>query len=325
MRRELALTAYAQITSPNTHRTKLAGLMLAACEVELTAAEYAAAAIAAPALFADERIGRDALQRMLLSVVRRYAVRFDPEEVSPRHFMNQGPTMVTLHRAGEVGKAKGSQRSRIRWNPYEAPAKSRKRAVAVSYPAGVVRQVLGATADNDGIAHVLDELWAWLTNRTHGILVETKHSGEYQVPAGRLTLRVGGPWHRCQRCGTPSVHPMDGSCEARGCDGRLWVLSDDERQGAIAASHRAFRYLREPLPLVVREHTAQLTLESGRKYQEQFKRGEVNVLSSSTTFEMGVDIGNLQAVLLRNVPPTPANYIQRRAVPAGGNRAWRTR
>jgi hypothetical protein len=39
--------------------------------------------------------------------------------------------------------------------------------------------------------------------------------------------------------------------------------------------------------------------------------GDINVLSSSTTFEMGVDVGQLKAVFLRNVPPTPANYIQR--------------
>ena len=45
--------------------------------------------------------------------------------------------------------------------------------------------------------------------------------------------------------------------------------------------------------------------------QEEFITGKVNVLSCSTTFEMGVDIGSIVAVLCRNVPPSPANYVQR--------------
>jgi len=62
---------------------------------------------------------------------------------------------------------------------------------------------------------------------------------------------------------------------------------------------------------VVKEHTAQLVNQQGREYQREFRDKKVNVLSSSTTFEMGVDVGQLKAVFLRNVPPTPANYIQR--------------
>ncbi|HHV44058.1 MAG TPA: DUF1998 domain-containing protein [Firmicutes bacterium] len=45
--------------------------------------------------------------------------------------------------------------------------------------------------------------------------------------------------------------------------------------------------------------------------QKRFEDGEVNVLSCSTTFEMGVDVGELEAVVLHNVPPEAANYIQR--------------
>ncbi|WP_443987444.1 helicase-related protein, partial [Mycobacterium marinum] len=39
--------------------------------------------------------------------------------------------------------------------------------------------------------------------------------------------------------------------------------------------------------------------------------GKVNVLSCSTTFELGVDVGELQSVVMRNMPPKTANYVQR--------------
>lgn len=59
------------------------------------------------------------------------------------------------------------------------------------------------------------------------------------------------------------------------------------------------------------EHSAQqdsLRLES---YEKMFKKGEKNVLNCSTTMEMGVDIGGISAVVMNNVPPHPANYLQR--------------
>ena len=47
------------------------------------------------------------------------------------------------------------------------------------------------------------------------------------------------------------------------------------------------------------------------KRQDKFKNGGIHLLSSSTTFEVGVDLGDLEAVFLRNVPPEPFNYTQR--------------
>lgn len=59
------------------------------------------------------------------------------------------------------------------------------------------------------------------------------------------------------------------------------------------------------------EHSAQQPSQTLRKYEREFKAGKINVLGCSTTMEMGVDIGSIEAVLNTNAPPEIANYRQR--------------
>ena len=59
------------------------------------------------------------------------------------------------------------------------------------------------------------------------------------------------------------------------------------------------------------EHSAQQSSGRLEEYVSKFKDGRVNVLNCSTTMEMGVDIGGITAVVMNNVPPHPANYLQR--------------
>src|SRR5690606_33319125 len=61
----------------------------------------------------------------------------------------------------------------------------------------------------------------------------------------------------------------------------------------------------------VGEHSAQQSGKRLRDLERDFKAGKLNVLSCSTTMEMGVDIGNLMAVAMNNAPPGPANFLQR--------------
>lgn len=72
------------------------------------------------------------------------------------------------------------------------------------------------------------------------------------------------------------------------------------------------------------EHSAQIRPQSRlSKYEDEFKKGYINVLNCSTTMEMGVDIGGLSIVCNNNVPPHPSNYLQRagRAGRRGESRA----
>ena len=79
--------------------------------------------------------------------------------------------------------------------------------------------------------------------------------------------------------------------------------------------------------LEAREHTAQVDSEVREEREARFRRGleqrngieqrsgfgptGLPILFCSPTMELGVDISTLNAVYMRNVPPTPANYAQR--------------
>jgi ATP-dependent helicase YprA (DUF1998 family)/very-short-patch-repair endonuclease len=63
--------------------------------------------------------------------------------------------------------------------------------------------------------------------------------------------------------------------------------------------------------LEAREHTAQVPYEERQERERRFRKAELPVLYCSPTMELGVDISQLNAVNLRNVPPSPANYAQR--------------
>lgn len=66
-----------------------------------------------------------------------------------------------------------------------------------------------------------------------------------------------------------------------------------------------------PKRLAVSEHSAQIPGDQRADIEREFKEGFLDVLVCSPTLELGVDIGPLLTVVLRNVPPTPANYAQR--------------
>jgi ATP-dependent helicase YprA (DUF1998 family) len=63
--------------------------------------------------------------------------------------------------------------------------------------------------------------------------------------------------------------------------------------------------------LVAREHTAQVPADIRMERETDFREAKLKLLYCSPTMELGVDIATLNAVGMRNVPPTPANYAQR--------------
>jgi hypothetical protein len=116
----------------------------------------------------------------------------------------------------------------------------------------------------------------------------------------------------CDVCDRISPVSAAGVCSRFGCKGNLEPRTAVELIDANSNSYYAATYKEDGLfGLTASEHTAQLETTYAAEVQQNFIEGKINVLSSSTTFELGVDVGELQTVLLRNVPPSVANYIQR--------------
>ncbi len=134
-------------------------------------------------------------------------------------------------------------------------------------------------------------------------------------PGYRVNLRWWR-WHlwdrsdlaRCGSCHRLSHWNLAGLCPRFRCQGTL------ESVDAALVEDNHYRGLYcEALPgqLRAEEHTAQLERSQALQFQREFKQGHIHVLSSSTTFELGVDLGDLNVVFLRNVPPENFNYAQR--------------
>lgn len=66
-----------------------------------------------------------------------------------------------------------------------------------------------------------------------------------------------------------------------------------------------------PQYFIQAEHTAQVDKTISRQVQDDFKDHLINILACSTTMEMGVDLGDLELVMMTSVPPMPSNYKQR--------------
>lgn len=169
-------------------------------------------------------------------------------------------------------------------------------------------RVLGEAVSKEEAKVLLTKFWQQLLVGRLEIMA-TNGRGGYQIDVQKLTIKRPTTIYVCNKCKKITPNNVHNTCPTYMCEGKLTEIDPAVR---FKDNHYYNLYtdldIRE---LRVVEHTAQLGKETAYEYQKQFKRKEIDVLSCSTTFEMGVDVGSLETVFMRNMPPSPANYAQR--------------
>jgi hypothetical protein len=129
-----------------------------------------------------------------------------------------------------------------------------------------------------------------------------------QVDADLIELARSQGLFRCDTCRRAQNRPTPRmACPVFRCSGTLQFEQEDADDYDLMVLDQRFEMLRP------KEHSAQVPAEEREILERVFKSSSnrVNTLVCTPTLELGVDIGALDATLMRNVPPLPANYWQR--------------
>ena len=249
----------------------------------------------------------------VLDYLRRKRALYDPEHETFTKYWMEGDREI---QQGYLPGFLAPNATKLRRGATEKPAQ------VTQWLSGggetTMRQVVrkwGVAAE--AIESVLESLFEFLVERALLVPVRLKGArgrplpnvhGVFQVSADRLRLNPNRGVKRCRSCRRTTTRevPHD-RCPAWRCNGILeWKREDDDNYD-LQLLDGAYSMLRPE------EHTAMVPQSERERLENLFKgtSDAVNCLVCTPTLELGIDIGQLDSVLMRNVPPLPANYWQR--------------
>ena len=112
----------------------------------------------------------------------------------------------------------------------------------------------------------------------------------------------------CRKCGTVHAFRSLRVCTTTACE----VLAEKDLGDNYFRGEYS-RPLDQAVAVIAEEHSGQVGGADRKEIERKFESADdpLNVLVCTPTMELGINIGDLSAVYMRNVPPNPSNYAQR--------------
>jgi ATP-dependent helicase YprA (DUF1998 family) len=170
--------------------------------------------------------------------------------------------------------------------------------------------------DVHATASSLDDVLRWLQERQYltwqTIGSKDDQSAGWQVSIDVIEFEAAKSFLHCTICDKIASNEEPGQlCTRFGCHGKMATWEGPIAQGNLNALMVVEKYAPSLFPA---EHSAAVADDKREEYERGFMDGSPprpNLLACTPTLEMGVNIGDLEAVAMRNIPPSPANYAQR--------------
>lgn len=253
------------------------------------------------------------LMQVLLDSLRLKGVMVFPDHVDPRDNFFQPRNRELYVRGRQTALKKGilswnstGGRMNTRLDYLFKLAKKIDKAITSEQCGEVIARIWDRVLNIEGDQTCWQEYFKAEHIQNEGLVFRMKYNYWKLIP-GVIDEHI--KWYRCNKCNNLTLHNLKSICPSYRCEGTL--ASCDPNKELLYNHYRKLYLETIPLAAKAEEHTAQLTSSAAAKLQAEFLSGDVNILSCSTTFELGVDVGELEAVFMRNVPPSTSNYVQR--------------
>lgn len=266
--------------------------------------------IGCPPLEGLSPIARHDFLTTFLDIFRKRMAILHPDVQRPDNFR----TEVEGHLDSDALVNMGSYGSGFAGFTDDPNAKSSRRVTVYKLTAPQSAHMAWAKAalrlGTEDAERVVDRSMKVLASTQYLMTYAVKFTGDLWLlrpEAVQLQIDQGTSHKFCPKCGTVYHFRELGVC----ANARCGVLKEQDYSRNYF--RKTYTQPFESSPRVeAQEHSGQLDGQTRKALEARFReQPNPNVLVATPTMELGIDIGQLSAIYLRNVPPSPSNYAQR--------------